>query len=207
MRPARARRSRDDRGAALVEAAVITPVFILLITGIFEFGLLFRNSLTTNNAAHQGARAASVSGDSPASDFLILRSIEHGLQAMDIDNLDFVVVFRASGPGDAVPSACLTSSQTWSAADPSAPACNRYTAAEFALEIDDSSGNDLGNFRCTSTAVDRYWCPTDRETSMATGVDYIGIHVQTTHHYVTGALAGTRTLSETRIMRLEPEAA
>jgi hypothetical protein len=207
MRRSRARARARERGAALVEAALVTPVFFLFLTGIFEFGLLYRDSLTTNNAAHQGARAASVTGDRPEADFLVLRSIEHGIEAMGMDKLDFVVVFRADGPDDGVPASCLASSQALVPADPTAPACNRYTPADFSLDIDDTSGNDLGNFRCSSSAVDRFWCPTDRETTLTANVEYVGIYVQTTHHYLTGVFGGTRTLSETRILRLEPEAA
>lgn len=205
MRRRRGQKHGRERGAALVEAALVTPVFLLLILGIFEFGLLYRDNLTTNNAAHQGVRAASVSGQRPEADFLVLRSVEHGIAAMGIENLDFVVVFRASGPDATVPTACLTASQTMVVGNPSAPACNRYVPADFYLGLEDASGNDLGNFRCSSTSIDKYWCPSDRETSIAAGVEYVGIHIQTTHDYVTGVFGGTKTLTETRILRLEPE--
>ncbi|MEL7159050.1 MAG: TadE/TadG family type IV pilus assembly protein, partial [Actinomycetota bacterium] len=153
----------------MVEAAIVTPLFFTLLFGIFEFGLLFRDSLTTNNAAKQAARAASVSGQRPDADFLMLRSVEHGLAAMDTDKLDMVVVFRASGPDDTVPAACLTASQLDGGAG--TVACNRYVAADLAKPIDDASGNDAGNFRCSTTAVDRFWCPAYRETSISGGVE------------------------------------
>jgi hypothetical protein len=194
----RARRGRQgERGSALVEAAFITPLFFALIFGILEFGLLFRNSLTTNNAAQQGARAASVGGRSPDADYLILRSLEHGLAAMGLETLDHVVVFEATGPDTQVPAACLTASQT--------AVCNRYTAADFFKEIDDpSTGADTGNFRCGASSVDRFWCPSDRDSSLASA-DYVGVHVQTRHHFITGLFGDGRTLSETTIIRLEPD--
>ena len=37
---------RDDRGAVLVEAAFILPVVILIVFGIIEFGLAFKDTLT-----------------------------------------------------------------------------------------------------------------------------------------------------------------
>ena len=203
MRPSGDRTRFGERGAALVEAAFVTPVFFALIFGIFEFGLLFRNNLTTNNAAQQGARAASVSGQRPDADYLVLRSIEHGLSAMDLDQLEYVVVFRADGPDDTVPTACLTASVTYTGG--SSDGCNRYVAADFAKEIDDSSGNDTGNFRCSSTAVDRFWCPAWRETSISAGVEYVGIHIQTRHQFITGIFGDGKDLSETVILRLEPE--
>ena len=205
MRASRDRERRHERGTALVEAALVTPVFFLLIFGIFEFGLLYRNSLTTDNAAHQGGRAASVGGNRPGADYLLLRAVEHGILTMGLENLDYVIVFRASGPNDTVPAACLTASQTMVSGNPSVPACNRYVAADFALEIDDSNGDDTGNFRCSSTAVDKYWCPVDRETNISVGVEYVGVHIQTTHQFITGLFGGSKPLTETRILRLEPE--
>ena len=197
------RSRKGERGAALVEASIVTPLFLLLIFGIFEFGLLYRNSLTTNNASKQGARSLSVSGNRPDADYLTLRSVEHGMAAMGLDQLDHVVVFRASGPNDTVPAACLVGSQT--DVGPGTVACNRYEAADFSLDIDDAAGDDAGNFRCSATAVDRYWCPVDRETSVAAGVEYVGLHIQTRHEFITGFFGGQRTLSETTIIRLEPQ--
>lgn len=202
----RQRGGGSERGAALLEAAFVTPLFFALIFGILEVGLLFRNSLTTNNGAQQGARAASVSGSSPEADYLVIRSVEHGIQAMDLQDLEYVVVFKADGPGDTVPTACRTASQTYDPLNPAAPACNRYSAIDFFKEIDDPiTGNDTGNFRCGPSSVDRFWCPTDRETSLSAGTDYIGIYVETTHNFATGLFGNERILTETKIIRLEPD--
>jgi hypothetical protein len=197
---ARARSRREsERGSALVEAAFITPIFFSLIFGILEFGLLFRNELTTNNAAQQGARAASVGGRSPDADYLILRSVDHGLSAMGLETLDYVVVFKATGPDTPVPAACLTASQS--------NLCNRYTAADFYKEIDDpGTGADTGNFRCGVASVDRFWCPSSRVSDLASA-DYVGVHIQTRHRFITGLFGDGRILSDTTIIRLEPDEA
>jgi Flp pilus assembly protein TadG len=44
------------RGQALVEFALIVPVFMLIGFGIFDFGFAFDSSLTISNAAREGAR-------------------------------------------------------------------------------------------------------------------------------------------------------
>ncbi|MGB5756409.1 MAG: TadE family protein [Acidimicrobiales bacterium] len=191
----RSRRRRSERGAALLEAALVTPVFLLIVFGILEMGLLFRDSLTTDNASREGARAASTRGNEGDADYFVLRTIEHGLEAMGLERLQYVVIFKATGPGDTLPGACATASQ--------AGLCNRYTAADFFAELDDSSGNDTGNFRCG--ALDSSWCPTTRETSLSAGTDFIGIHVQTRHDFVTGMFSGGNDLGETTILRLEPD--
>ena len=48
----------DDRsrGQALVEFAIVLPVFFLLVAGMFDFGLGIYSDLTLVNAAREGAR-------------------------------------------------------------------------------------------------------------------------------------------------------
>lgn len=173
----------------------MTPVFVLVVFFILELGLLFRDSLTTDNASREGARAASTQGNDAEADYIVLRTIEHGMAAMGLQHLEYVVVFEATGPNDTVPASCTSASQ--------AGLCNRFTAADFFAELDDDLGNDLGNFRCGS--LDSSWCPTTRETSLAAGTDYIGIHVQTEHEYITGLFGGGYSLGETTILRIEPD--
>jgi Flp pilus assembly protein TadG len=56
----RRRPRRGDRGAALVEFAIVVPVFFLLVFGIIEFGWAFFQNLDVRHGAREGARLASV---------------------------------------------------------------------------------------------------------------------------------------------------
>lgn len=56
----RTRRKRSERGAALVEMALVLPLFLLLVFGIMEAGWLFAQLTETRNAAREGARLAVV---------------------------------------------------------------------------------------------------------------------------------------------------
>jgi Flp pilus assembly protein TadG len=49
-------------GAALVEFAVVLPVFVLFILGIIEFGRAFMVGQLVTNAAREGARQAVLDG-------------------------------------------------------------------------------------------------------------------------------------------------
>ena len=53
------RRAHDDRGAAAVEMAIVTPLLLLLLFGIIQYGMLFHSmqaaSATARDAAHQAA--------------------------------------------------------------------------------------------------------------------------------------------------------
>ena len=50
----------SDRGSELVEMAIVTPIFVLLIMGIIDFGFLFQRYEVVVNAAREGARLAIV---------------------------------------------------------------------------------------------------------------------------------------------------
>lgn len=51
---------KNQKGQALVETAIIVPLLILLIMGLFEFGRAMFLKNTLNNAARAGARTAVV---------------------------------------------------------------------------------------------------------------------------------------------------
>lgn len=63
--PARRRRRfgprrPDDKGATLVEFAIIAPLLFMLLFGIFEFGFIFGQHLDVRHGAREGARLAVV---------------------------------------------------------------------------------------------------------------------------------------------------
>ncbi len=51
-------RRRRSRGQSLVEFAVVLPVFLLVLSGIMDFGFLLYSRMTVINAAREGARIA-----------------------------------------------------------------------------------------------------------------------------------------------------
>jgi len=50
----------DTRGQALVEFALIVPLFLLLVFGVWEFGRAWQVYQTLTDAAREGGRAAVV---------------------------------------------------------------------------------------------------------------------------------------------------
>jgi hypothetical protein len=194
-------RRKSERGTSIVEAAFVTPVFLFLIFGIIESGFLFRNYLAVNNAGLSGARAASVAGDDEDTDFLIVRTVAHGVEAMGVENLDFIVVYKATSPDDTVPPSCLFGGST-------TLECNRFTRREFYLSLESSPGVKT-DWACASAAQDRFWCPKDRNSQVPTvsgdpPIDYVGVYVQANHQYVTGFFGSESKLTSDRVIRLEP---
>lgn len=200
----------------MVEAAFVTPVFFLLIFGIIEFGFLFRNYLAVSNAASQGARAASVAGDDADADFFTLRSLQHGLAAIDLQDLETLVIYEASGPDDPPPANCIGPSGASQAPSAGQRGCNVYNAFSLSLGLveDDGAGgtqptNNFGCVPATGTdpaSVDIVFCPTDRDPRLP-DPDYIGVYVAVNHQMITGFFGQTRTLTDSKVIRLEPERA
>jgi Flp pilus assembly protein TadG len=63
------RRFGSERGAEMVEFALIAPLLLLIIGGIADFGFLFQSFEVTTNAAREGARVAILPGyDADADD-------------------------------------------------------------------------------------------------------------------------------------------
>jgi Flp pilus assembly protein TadG len=56
-RPA-SRRRTAGRGQSLVEFALVFPVFMLVLSGILDFGFMLYSRMTVINAAREGARTA-----------------------------------------------------------------------------------------------------------------------------------------------------
>lgn len=59
--PARAgtsrRRRNRERGQAMVEFALVFPVFMLILAGVLDFGFMLYSRMTVINAAREGAHA------------------------------------------------------------------------------------------------------------------------------------------------------
>jgi len=191
------RRARDgERGAALIEAAILLPLFFMLVFGILEFGFAFRNYLTVANGTRDGARTGTTAGTVADSDHQVLQAIADSMSAMDQDDIEQIVVFRATGPDDTVPTSCTL---LGSAGQSGADACNVYTPAQFSLA---ASQFDCGG---PGTAPDDDWCPTDREVAVNGPPDYLGVWIKVKYDYITGLFpGGGMTFTDTTIMRLEP---
>lgn len=55
----------DDRGAALVEFAMVLPILILLVFGVIEFGRGYNTRSTITHAARESVRVAALDSGDP----------------------------------------------------------------------------------------------------------------------------------------------
>lgn len=59
------RRCRQEEGQALVEFALVLPLFVTLLFAIIQFGIAFHDYLVLTDAVRAGARTAAVSRTMP----------------------------------------------------------------------------------------------------------------------------------------------
>ena len=68
-----------ERGSALVEAAIATPILLLLMVGIFEIGRAYETWQVLTNAAREGARmSVTPSSDNVTTTALVRRYMSDG---------------------------------------------------------------------------------------------------------------------------------
>ena len=53
---------RGEKGQALVEFALLVPIFLMLLFAIVDFGMGFHSWITVTNSAREGARLGAVAG-------------------------------------------------------------------------------------------------------------------------------------------------
>ncbi len=79
----------DDRGAGLAEFALVLPVLVVVLFGIFEFGIAFNRAQAIEAAAREGARLASISSTT-AGDIAV--RVDATLAGIPLDNPPNVTV-------------------------------------------------------------------------------------------------------------------
>ncbi|MEM9653495.1 MAG: TadE family protein [Actinomycetota bacterium] len=177
------RRTRTERGAAMVEFAIISSVLLTLAIGAFEMGMAWSDSQLVTQAARTGARSASQLGTNAAADSFSVESIEAALGDLG-DGVTRIVVFDAAAADGSMPAACEAASPPGIAGS-----CSIYDSTDF------------GTY---GAWVDGSWTPGARDNSFD-NADYIGIRIEVERPYLTGFFgSGVFNMSDTAVMRIEP---
>lgn len=99
MRFNKNKKKNGEDGQAMVEFALILPIFLLILCGIIDFGWLFYNQLSLNNACREGARYAVVNTAENADTSSIISHIEKTTTTVFAnDGVDITVTY--SSPSD-----------------------------------------------------------------------------------------------------------
>lgn len=170
-----ARRRQHDRGAALVEFALVVPLFLAVAFTVVEFGMLgLRRNLVTG-MPDEAARflALHPQGDGDVDDRAI-RLVMH--RAGDRTVIDHLIVYAAAGPGEPPTAACIAG--TPGAGD----RCNIFTGADVRHLAGDPDHAIVCGSRSTLT-----WCPDERMPG-----EFLGVWIRSDVGSVTGMFPSTR---------------
>lgn len=203
---------RSDRGATIVEAAIVTPVVMLILLSVLEFGMLFRNYLTVTQMTRDAARTASAYGDDFDADFRIASIAANTAKVATSGEVKRMVVFKGSNEElSVVPDICKTARHD----DPlvNADLADILSGPENCIILTPDTWRDAERYGCNNfgnTAgddpdFDLNWCPTLRDVAATGGTDYVGVWVEFEHRWVTGLFGESMTITDSMIMRLEPK--
>lgn len=200
-----------DHGSIIPEFALVAPFMVMLVLGIFEFGMAWRNANVLAASLRTSARTitqAQNDGSATATNADLLGMLAYTGSISTLRNATTlkVIVYDVdltTNPNATVPSACTTTSTAGS--PPYNPGsgikCNIYTAAML------TTANLVpANFGCASSDYDYYYCPTTRSTAITgTGPSTVGVWAQVKYTYVTKLLpGGSITMTDRAISRVEP---
>jgi Flp pilus assembly protein TadG len=168
----------NERGASLVEMAIVMPVLLMILIGIMELGVAFKDVLGASQAVREGVRMATFVGDSIDADCAVIEGMAPYLAA-SIDALDRVEIYQTTPSGNQIPG--KTNIYTFTSGD--VTECDDWTATV-------------------------QWNSTARQVRIgSSALDIIGVRVIVEHDWISQfpPFSGSFDINETAIGRMEPE--
>ena len=180
------RRAGDERGAVLVEAAIVIPILMMITLGIIEYGGAYRENAAVANASRAGARVASslpktdFGCTAPCSDsaLTVAAAVSSAMQSFGSNAPQQLWIYKVGAAGNTPPFA----------------SCSSCVGFNWNSSTKAFSGSELGTG----------WLGTKQNACANGPPDQIGVYIQVKHRAVTKMFGGDRMLTGTTIMRLEP---
>ena len=183
--------SRRSRGAAVLEMVLVTPLLLLLLFGVGEFGLAYVSGNKVEGAVSAAARVASSQGSVDDADRAVLMQVRASLPSELLANVERVVVYRSDNAGYIHPQCLSNTPQSgvsgW---------CNVY------------SGTTVRNVTGATVlgGAQNFWEPDDRLDTLAGPPDYIGVLVETRHDDFSGTFwRDGFDLERRSVYRIQPD--
>jgi hypothetical protein len=193
------RTRRSERGATMVEFALVLPLLLLLTFGIIEFAVVLNANSNVAHSGRAGGRTAGISSADPQMEYKAARAAANALNASpsSVNGTPTVCVGEynpSSGP-------CGNHSMTFNLVHPGAP-----SAPTWDIQI---GGNPPGVI--PAGAVDN-WDVNDREFGCnGDGFSRVVVHVSLEHELLVPGLFGvffgndsSPQLSSSSVFQLEP---
>jgi hypothetical protein len=185
--PGTRRSSRDarhrcpvEKGAAAVEAALVTPLIVFLLFAILEAGNYAYSYLAVQDFAADAVRTGTISRNQDEADRLILASVGENLGVLKRSSIERIVIYKASSPDSDPPPGCL-----------SGPA-----VSQPALDCSVYGADDIETL---PSVLDCGWCGAERRAG-----DLLGLWIRFDHESLTG-MFDMLSFTEHKILPIEPD--
>lgn len=178
------RRSRfsDERGAALVETAILIPVVILVTFGLIEFSSAYQSSSVASAAARSGARVASAEALLPTYATDAAAAAATALHTIPSSEPVEMWVYKAAANG--FPESGDFTNCTSN--------CIKYPWLPGTRTFDTANPTGGG------------WPYTTQNACNQNAWDSVGVYVKLRHQFLTRLFGTTITLADHAVFRLEP---
>jgi Flp pilus assembly protein TadG len=186
------RTTETERGQALIEFALVLPVFLLLIFGVVEFGVLYNAAVTVNFVTRVAALLAAEGGRTEGTDCMVLRAIERDtISPANSSRISTVEIYWSDANGDQIASSVNVYTRTGSLT------CT-YASGSITVPYTLSTAGYPETQRCDVLAG----CG-----GLHTTVDDVGVRITYTHQWMTRfgqTIARSITFQRSTAVRMEP---
>jgi hypothetical protein len=186
-----------------VEAALVLPILLVIMLGIVEYALVFRDNIALTSATRQGARVASAAADAgpgvcetgptappcaptstPALAQAAADAIQRAGKALPEDSIDYILVYKANTQG--FPGADGNTTMPTSCAGVSNCVMFVWRASANAFRYQSGAWNSTTINACVNES------------------DTLGVYMHATHDMMTGIFGDTEDVSDRAVMKFEP---
>jgi hypothetical protein len=182
IRSIRARSGEGERGAVIVEFAILLPLLLLITFGIVEYSSAYHDASLTADATRAGGRVGSAMATNASYSSSIVDAVNSALSTLPSDAPQELWIYKANAngyPGTGTSfSNCATN-------------CIRYTWNSAAKAFDASKPSGGG------------W-PASSQQVCNQPFDELGVYLKINHDFVTKFFGPSLTITDHSVFRLEP---
>ena len=174
-----------------VELALVLTLLLMIALGAFEYGMVFRDSLTVATASREAGRVAASTANHGDADCVILEAAAGALQSLDAGAIDRIHIYKTNVSGVFPP--------------PEGKAFLRSYSPRRAADTAPLVACDSHNWTLQSPGPG--WAP-ELRVNHERDADWVGVRIDYDHRWITNFLwwNGTIDLSDEAVFRIEPPA-
>ena len=178
--PAFRHRLRRDDGVVAVEAALVTPLLFVIVFGIIEFGMYYKDAITVTGIARSAARTASAEPRQASQITDTVAAITSAVASASAGSVQELWIYDAGTNGFPVGKTDFAAGCT---------SCVKYTWGGSAFaQVTGFTWDPLTQNACPNDALH----------------GAVGVYIKASHRFITGLFPGTLSASDHAVMRLEP---